>query len=71
VNSQRERKVMRRNFGPICERGCYRMKTNEKMYRIYQELDFVTIIKTSRLKWLSHVNRMEDNRELKRVFLEV
>jgi hypothetical protein len=43
------------------------MRTNEGVYRIYQELDLVTIIKTSRLKWLGHVNRMEDHREPKRV----
>jgi cobyrinic acid a,c-diamide synthase len=39
---------------------------NEEVYRIYQELDLVTIIKTMRLKWLGHVNRMEDHREPKR-----
>lgn len=32
------------------------INTNEKVYRIYQELDSVTIIKTSRQKWLDHVN---------------
>jgi hypothetical protein len=41
------------------------MRPNEKVYRIYQELDLVTIIKTSRLKWLGHVNRMEDLRKPK------
>jgi hypothetical protein len=41
-----ERKVLRRIFEPICERGCHRMRTNEEVYRIYQELDLVTIIKT-------------------------
>jgi hypothetical protein len=29
-------------------------------------MDLVTIIKTLRLKWLGHVNRMEDHREPKR-----
>jgi hypothetical protein len=42
------------------------MRTNEEMYRICQELDLVTIIKTSKLKWLDHVKRMEDHREPKR-----
>jgi hypothetical protein len=42
------------------------MRTNEEEYRIYQELDWVTIIKTSKLKWLDHVKRMEDHREPKR-----
>jgi hypothetical protein len=45
-----ERNDLRRIFGPICERGCYRMRTNEEVYGMYQELDLVTIIKTSGLK---------------------
>jgi hypothetical protein len=61
-----ERKVLRRIFGPVCERGCYRIRTNEEAYRIYKEMDLVTAIKTLRLKWLGHVNRMEDHREPKR-----
>jgi hypothetical protein len=66
-----DRKVLRRIFGLMCERGCYRMRTDEEVYRMYQELDLVTIIKTSRLKWLSHVNRMEEPRERYRLFLGV
>jgi hypothetical protein len=61
-----ERKVLRRIFGPVCERGCYRIRTNEEVYRIHKEMDLVYIIKTLRLKWLGHVNRMEDHREPKR-----
>jgi hypothetical protein len=66
-----ERKVLRRIFGPVCERGCYRMRTEEEVCRIYQELDLVTIIKTLRLNWLGHVNRMEDHREPKRVLQDI
>jgi hypothetical protein len=57
---------LRRNFGPVCERGCYRIRTNEEVYRICKEMDVVTVIKTLRLKWLGHVNRIEDHREPKR-----
>jgi hypothetical protein len=68
MNSQylHGRKVLRRIFGPVCGRGCYRIRKNEEVYRIYKEMDLVTIIKTLRLKWLGHVNRMEDHREPKR-----
>jgi hypothetical protein len=58
-----EREVLRRIFGPVCERECYRMRTNEEVYRIYREMDVVTVITTLRMKWLGHVNRMEDQRE--------
>jgi hypothetical protein len=63
----RERKVLRRISGPVCERRCYGIRTNEEVYRIYKEMDLVTVIKTLRRKWLGHVNRMEDHREPKRV----
>jgi hypothetical protein len=55
-----ERDVLRTIFGPISKSGCYRMRINKEAYRIYQELDLVTIIKTSRLKWLGHINRMKE-----------
>jgi hypothetical protein len=61
-------------FGPVSERGCYRIRTNKEVYRIYKEMDLVTTIKTLRLKCLGHVNRMEDHREPKkhyRAFLGV
>jgi hypothetical protein len=66
-----ERKGLRRIFGPICKRGFYRMGTNEKVYRMYQELDLVTVVKTPRLKWLGHVNRTEDHREPKRALQDI
>jgi hypothetical protein len=42
------------------------MRTDKEVYRIYQEEDLITVIKTSRLKWIGHVNRMEDHGETKR-----
>jgi hypothetical protein len=42
------------------------MRTSEGVYKIYQELDLVTIIKTLRLKWLGHANTTEDHIESKR-----
>jgi hypothetical protein len=62
-----ERKVLIRIFGPICERIYYRMRINEVVYRIYKELDLITIIKSLRLKKLGHVNRMEDHRQPKSI----
>jgi hypothetical protein len=64
-------KGFEKNFGLMCERGCFRIRTNEEVYRIYQELDLVTIIKTLRQKWLGHVNRMEDHREPKRALQSI
>jgi hypothetical protein len=62
-------KVLEERFGLYAEGGCYRRRTNDVVYGICQGLDLVTIIKTLELKWLGHVNRMEDHRKPKRVFL--
>ena len=40
-----ERKVLRKIFGPICEAGYWRGRTNEEVRKLYGELDIVTEIK--------------------------
>jgi hypothetical protein len=42
-----------------------------RVYRMYQELDLVTIATALRLKWLGHINRMEDHREPKRALQSI
>ena len=55
------RKVLRKIFGPICVAGYWRNRTNE-------ELDIVTEIKKGRLRWLGHVERMSEERVVKRLY---
>ena len=45
-----ERKVLRRIFGPVNDRGEWELRTNEEIYELYNELDLVTVIKVQRLK---------------------
>ena len=45
-----ERKVLRRMFGPVNERGERRLKTNKEIYQFYNGLKLVTVIKAQRLK---------------------
>jgi hypothetical protein len=60
-----ERRVLRRIFEPICERGCYRIRTNEEVYRTDQELDLVTIIKTEAemARPCNHNRRLQRDKE--------
>jgi hypothetical protein len=59
-----ERKLLRRRFGPVNDRGICRIRSNKELADLYQETDLATIIKTLRLRWLGHVCRMEEQRHL-------
>jgi hypothetical protein len=50
-----ERKVLRKMFGPVNERNVWRIRSNHELRCMYQDLDLVTAIRKSRLKWLGHV----------------
>jgi hypothetical protein len=60
-----ERKVLRKIFGPVNERNVWRIRSNQGLRRMYQDLDLVTTIRKSRLKWLGHVHRMSSQRDQK------
>jgi hypothetical protein len=57
-----ERKVLRKIFGPVNERNVWRIRSNQELRCMYQDLDLVTTIRKSRLKWLGHVHRMSSQR---------
>ena len=59
--------MLRKIFGPICVAG-YRSRTNEEVRQLYGELDIVTEIKNGRLRWLGHVERMGEERVVKRLY---
>jgi len=63
-----ERKVLRKIFGPTCVAGYWRSRTNEEVRQSYGELDIVTEIKKGRLRWLRHVERMSEERVVKRLY---
>jgi hypothetical protein len=62
-----ERKVLRKFFGPVNERNVWRIRSNQELRFMYQDLDLVTTIRKSRLKWLGHVHRMSSQRGPKMV----
>jgi hypothetical protein len=58
-----ERKILRRIFGPTRElNGHWRIKTNEKWYEMIQLKNIIRFIKSQRLKWLDHLERMPKER---------
>ena len=56
-----ERKVLRMIFGAVCINGVWRSRFNDELYDIYNDVPVVRRIKTQRLRWLGHVQRMNDN----------
>jgi hypothetical protein len=50
-----ERKILRRIYGPICEEAPWRSRYNEELYHLYDEIDLVTTIKITRLRWAGHI----------------
>lgn len=55
-----ERRVLRRICGPVIENGVWRMRSNEELNTIMKGEDIVKFIKSLRIQWLGHVERMED-----------
>jgi hypothetical protein len=60
---------MRELYGPINEGGQWRIRTNAELQEMYREQDLVALIKIGGLRWLGHVERMDDNRVLKHMLV--
>lgn len=62
-----ERKIVRRIYGPVFENEAWRIRYNEEINNILNKEDIVRFIKSQRLRWFGHVERMEEDRMPKRV----
>jgi hypothetical protein len=63
-----ERKVLRKIYGPVYDNGIWRIRTN-KLTALYQGLNIVAEIKKARLRWLGHVERMSEERVIKKLYM--
>jgi hypothetical protein len=63
-----ERKIRRRIFGPTKENQIWRIKTNEELGKLIKHRNVVNCIKSQRLSWLGHVQRIPDTRTFKKIF---
>jgi hypothetical protein len=50
-----ERKILRRIYGPICERGQPRTRYNKELEELYSEPNIVNVIKSSRPRQAGHI----------------
>ena len=64
-----ERKILRKIPGPTKEvNGLWRIKTNEELDELIKRKNIIRFIKSQRLKWLGHVERMQNEREVTRIY---
>ena len=52
----------------MCDLGEWRIRTNEETYELYGEKTIVAEVKSARLRWLGHIERMPEERGVKKVY---
>ena len=57
-----ERRILRSIFGAVKVDNIWRRRFNHELQELYKEPNIVKYIKINRLRWLGHVQRMEDER---------
>jgi hypothetical protein len=63
-----ERKILREIFGPNYENGIWRLKTNQELDEIIKRKNIINFIRTQRLSWLGHIERMQGTRMVKAIY---
>ena len=56
-----ERKVLRKIFGPVRVGDDFRIRFNNELYELCNDIDIVQPINMQRLRWLGHDVRMEED----------
>jgi hypothetical protein len=61
--------VLRKIYEPVYDNGIWRIRTNKELMALYQELDIIAEIKKARLRWLGHVERCQEDRVIKKLYM--
>ena len=64
-----KRKMLRRIYGPVMDRGIWLIRTNQELYQLCGEDDIVKFCKLSRLSWAGHIIRQDDDYLSRKVLL--
>jgi hypothetical protein len=65
-----ERKIFRRICGPKYKNGEWRTRPNRELEGMSKRENIVKWIKGQRISWLGHLERMEENRMPKMIFIQ-
>jgi len=63
-------KIFRRIYGPKYENGEWKSRTNRELVKMSEGENIVKWIKGQRISWLGHLERMEEDRMLKKIFTQ-
>ena len=62
-----EKKILRKIYGAVNDRGIWRIRYNTEIYNLYKEPDVIKVVKANRLRWLGHLFKTDDNNPCKKV----
>jgi hypothetical protein len=65
-----ESKIFRRIYGPKYENGEWKSRTNPELQEMSKEENIVKWKKGQKISWLSHVERVEEDRMPKKIFTQ-
>jgi hypothetical protein len=63
-----EMKILRSIYGPVVEQGLWRIRANQELWELYEDLDIVADIKEERFEWIGHVVTMDRGCLVKKIF---
>jgi hypothetical protein len=62
-----ERQILRKIFGPVNMDYTWRIRNNMEIDRLVEGADRVRFVKAQRIKWLCHIQRMDQTRPARRL----
>jgi hypothetical protein len=58
---------LRKIFGPVNIDNTWRIRNNTEIDKLIEDADIVRFIKAQRIKWLGHIQRMDQTRPARRI----
>ena len=62
-----ERQILRMTFGPVSIDNIWRIRNNMEIDKLAEDADTVRFVKAQRIKWLGHIQRMDQARPTRKV----